>query len=267
MLYFFMTACASFAVDVSGYAGPDAIISSGSPRISLSTIVKTCAGAQCSANRPPFTALIRLRSVFTATMSAPEASSCSVRSVSSAGGIRGFSKSALPPPERRKSTVSSAARAAVRSSASCVAANEFASGTGCPASRQEIFGISPFICPYFVMTMPRSMRLPSSSDAARAICHAALPTATSTMRPVPNVCPRSAFSTAASGKIAANDSCMMPSASLRRFIIIAPFLLSSYYTTRFKRRLFLLSICMSPVIIDIERTSLAASFQSQVLYS
>ena len=46
------------------------------------------------------------------------------------------------------------------------------------------------------------------------------------MRPVPNVCPRRAFSTAASGKIAANDSCMMPSASLRRFIIIAPFLLS-----------------------------------------
>ena len=71
------------------------------------------------------------------------------------------------------------------------------------------------------------MRLPSSSDAARAICHAALPTATSTMRPVPNVCPRRAFSTAASGKIAANDSCMMPSASLRRFIIIAPFLLFS----------------------------------------
>ena len=163
--------------------------------------------------------------------------------------------------------MSSAVSPSVRSSASCVAANEFASGTGCPASWQVIFGISPLICPYFVMTMPRPMRLPSSSDAARAICHAALPTATSTMRPVPNVCPRRAFSTAASGKIAANDSCMMPSASLRRFIIIAPFLLSFYYITRFKRRLFLLSICMSPVIIDIERTSLAASFQNRRLFT
>ena len=63
------------AVVGSGQAGPEAIISKGSPRMSERTMLKTWAGAQCMAKRPPFTAESRLRMVFISTMSAPEASS------------------------------------------------------------------------------------------------------------------------------------------------------------------------------------------------
>ena len=86
------------------------------------------------------------------------------------------------------------------------------------------------------------------------------------MRPVPNVCPRRAFSTAASGKIAANDSCMMPSASLRRFISSLLFFFFLLYHT-VQEVPCLLSIRILPVIIDIERTSLAASFQNRRLFT
>ena len=46
----------------------------------------------------------------------------------------GFSNNALPPPESRNSTVSSAARPRTSSNAFSVAAKLFSSGTGWPAS-------------------------------------------------------------------------------------------------------------------------------------
>lgn len=93
------------------------------------------------------------------TISAPQARSCAVMSCNSAPGTSGLSKSALPPPERRKSTVSSAVRFSVSAIASRAAENEFSSGTGWPASRQTTPGIVPCAWPYFVMTMPVSIRL------------------------------------------------------------------------------------------------------------
>ena len=105
--YFSAIRAASSHVELSGYAGPEAIISSGSPRISESTMAKTLAGLASSANLPPFTPDRRLRMVFISTMSAPQARSCFVTSAISSSGISGHSKSAEPPPETRKSTVSS----------------------------------------------------------------------------------------------------------------------------------------------------------------
>ncbi len=112
----------------------EAIISSGSPRISLSTILYTFAGSQSFANFPPFTADKRLRIVFISTISAPQARSCFVISASSSPDTSGFSQSADPPPESKNNTVSSACNPDTRSSAACVARKEFSSGTGCPAS-------------------------------------------------------------------------------------------------------------------------------------
>ena len=66
---------ASAAVAESGQAGPEAIISSGSPSTSERTTVCTCAGAQASAKRPPLTAERRLRIVLISTISAPQARS------------------------------------------------------------------------------------------------------------------------------------------------------------------------------------------------
>ena len=131
-------------VEVSGTAGPLAIISSGSPRMSLRTMLNTCAGAQACANRPPLTPDRRLRMVFISTMSAPLASSWDVMSCSSSAGMSGFSNSALPPPESRNSTVSSGCRPCTSSSAFWVAAKLLASGTGWPASQQVTPGIFPF---------------------------------------------------------------------------------------------------------------------------
>ena len=54
-------ASACSQVEWSGQAGPEAIMSSGSPRISLSTTANTRAGAQARANRPPLTRDSRLR--------------------------------------------------------------------------------------------------------------------------------------------------------------------------------------------------------------
>ena len=134
--YLSAAASASAQVDESGDTGPDAIMSTGSPTISLNMTANTCAGAQCCANRPPFTAERRLRIVLISTISAPQARSCAVMSCNSPPGTSGLSNRALPPPERRKSTVSSAVRVSVSASASRVAENEFPSGTGWPASRQ-----------------------------------------------------------------------------------------------------------------------------------
>ena len=132
--YFSAIARACAQVEVSGTAGPLAIISNGSPRISLSTILNTFAGAQALAKRPPFTPERRLRMVFISTISAPLASSCAVISCSSSPEISGFSNRALPPPDSKNSTVSSGCRPWTSSSAFSVAAKLLASGTGCPAS-------------------------------------------------------------------------------------------------------------------------------------
>ena len=180
--YFSAMAIACPQVEVSGTAGPLAIISSGSPRMSLRTMLNTCAGAQACANRPPLTPDRRLRMVFISTMSAPLASSWDVMSCSSSAGMSGFSNSALPPPESRNSTVSSGCRPCTSSSAFWVAAKLLASGTGWPASQQVTPGIFPFTWSYLVTTTPPST-CPSTATAACAICHAAFPAATSTVRP------------------------------------------------------------------------------------
>ena len=65
---------ASSHVVVSAHAGPEAIISSGSPSISDNTIDNTCAGSHNFANRPPFTSDKRFLIVLISTISAPHAS-------------------------------------------------------------------------------------------------------------------------------------------------------------------------------------------------
>ena len=200
--YFLTTFSASLQVDESTQAGPLAIISSGSPKTSLRTTHSTCAGAHAIAKRPPFTADNRLRMVLISTISAPHPSSCCVISCNSSKGIQGFSSRALPPPDRRNTTVSCAVNPCTRSSAACVPRQEPSSGTGCPPSKQRIWAIGPFICPYFVTTTPSAIRFPRQSDAAFAICHAAFPAATRTIFPVPKRYPCSARTTATSGKTA-----------------------------------------------------------------
>ena len=116
---------ASSHVEKSGYAGPLAIISSGSPTISLSTMLNTLAGAQAKANLPPFTLLRRFRIVFISTISAPLASNCFVISCSSSPEINGNSNRALPPPESKKITVSSSDRPSTNSIAFFVASKLF----------------------------------------------------------------------------------------------------------------------------------------------
>ena len=74
-LYFFTMAAASWQVLASGWAGPEAMLSSRSPSTSESTTARTGAGVQARAKRPPFTEETRLRSVLISTMSAPQASS------------------------------------------------------------------------------------------------------------------------------------------------------------------------------------------------
>ncbi len=96
-------------------------MSSGSPMMSLSTTVYTCAGAQAKAKRPPLTAERRLRRVFISTMFAPQAKSWRVTSAISSAGMSGFSNRALPPPESKNSTLSSGRRPSTTSSARWVA--------------------------------------------------------------------------------------------------------------------------------------------------
>ncbi len=109
-------------------------MSSGSPMMSDSTTENTLAGAHSAANRPPFTAEKRLRTVFISTMSAPLAKSCRVMSCNSSAGMRSCSKRALPPPDSRSSTVSVGSRSRVSSSTTAVARKLSSSGTGWPAS-------------------------------------------------------------------------------------------------------------------------------------
>ena len=198
-------------------------MSSGSPRMSLSTMLNTSAGAQACANRPPLTAESRLRMVFISTISAPLARSWLVMSCSSSPGSSGRSNNALPPPESRNSTVSSAVRPCTRVSAFLVAAKLFSSGTGWPASQQVTPGISPFTWPYLVTTTPPSTR-PSASTAACAICQAALPAATSSTLPPLGAKAFNARRTASSGRTAFRLERMMASASLRRVGFIQAFL-------------------------------------------
>ena len=205
-------------------------MSSGSPMMSERTTENTFAGAQYCAKRPPLTAERCLRSVFISTMFAPQASSCFVMSSSSAAGMSGFSKSAEPPPESRKSTVSSAVRFSTSFIAASAEAKEFSSGTGWPASMMRVCGSSPFECPYFVTTSPSSILSPSIAQAVLAICHAALPTATMTSLPGPNSRPSSALATAVSGSAARSASAMILSASSLILLIVkkaSPFVKSA----------------------------------------
>lgn len=198
-------------------------MSSGSPTISDRTMENTRAGAHSWANRPPLTALTRLRRVLISTISAPQRSSWPVKSASSSGVQSGFSNSAEPPPEISSSTQSFAPSGPTRRMASSVAANEFRSGTGCPASRMRRPGISPRAWPYLVMTMPSATASPRYAAAAAAICHAALPSATSTRRPSGGARCASARCTAASGKTAWIAASMMRPASSRMVIRHPPF--------------------------------------------
>ena len=95
-----------------------------------------------------------------------------------------------------------------------VAAKPFSSGTGCPASQQSTPGIVPFTWPYLVTTTPPSTR-PSVSTAACAICHAALPAATSSTLPPLGAKAFNARRTASSGRTAFRLDAMMASASFR----------------------------------------------------
>ena len=96
---------------------------------------------------------------------------------------------------------------------------EFSSGTGWPASKQSKLAMGPMTWSYFVTTTPFSMRLPITSDAALAICQAALPAATSSTRPGKVICFR-ARCTAASGCTAAMASLTIRSAWERKSLSI-----------------------------------------------
>ena len=89
----------------------------------------------------------------------------------------GHSKSAEPPPETRKNTVSFSVKPETASMIFCVPRIVFSSGRGCPASRMVKSGISPFAWSYFVRTMPASILWGIFSAAAFAMFQAALPMA------------------------------------------------------------------------------------------
>ena len=188
-------------------------MSSGSPNISLSTILYTLAGAHIFANRPPFTAESLLRMMFISVMSAPQARSCAVISESSSSEVGGFLKRAEPPPDNRKITVSSLFKPLTKSRAAWVPLKEFPSGTGCPASKHRTFGISPFTCPYFVTHIPACSLSPRIAAAVPAICHAAFPAATRYILPSWKHFPARACATASSGITLRNASFMIMSAS------------------------------------------------------
>ena len=174
-----------------------------SPRISLRAMQYTCAGAQSFANLPPFTAERCLRMVLISTISAPHFKSWSVMSRKSArvSSPAGHSKSAEPPPETRKNTVSFSVKPETAPMIFCVPRIVFSSGRGCPASRMVKPGISPFAWSYFVRTMPASILWGIFSAAAFAMFQAALPMAMTI--PLPSkakVLPPMNFFTASSGR-------------------------------------------------------------------
>ena len=186
-------------------------MSTGSPTISDSIIAATSAGAHIFANLPPFTEESLLRTVFISTISAEHAISWADISLSSSKGTSGFSNSALPPPETRKSTVSPAPAFFASSIACSVAATEFSSGMGCPASYTLTRSKPPCAWPYLVITIPSSIL--SSSHAALAIVQAALPIATRYILPLSSSLSSAAL-TAACGCTAAIAASIIALASL-----------------------------------------------------
>ena len=143
--YFSTIEKASSEVEASAQAGPEAMESGLSPRMSLKAMQYTFAGEQISANLPPFTPERCLRTVFISTISAPHFSIWSVISRKSANvrAPAGFSNKAEPPPETRKNTVSFSFRSEMASMIFSVPRIVFSSGRGCPASRMVKSGISP----------------------------------------------------------------------------------------------------------------------------
>ena len=221
--YFSTVSIASSQVVRSAATGPEAIISGGSPSTSERITASTRAGAHHRANRPPLTPESRLRMVLISRISAPQAKSCDVIFCSCSGGIKGFSNRALPPPESRNRTVSLSDRSSVMFRIFSVPRKLFSSGTGWPASRQDIPSRGCFTWPYLVSTMPVSIFPGSCSRAAFAICHAAFPTETRMTRPE-NVTLSSARRTASSGRTEAMAPRTIFSASARnaQFIQIPP---------------------------------------------
>ena len=148
-------------------------------------------------------------------------------SCSSSSGISGFSNSALPPPESRKSTVSSSRSPSVSARAAAAARTLFSSGTGCPASKKRSGGSASPRWPYLVMTRPSAAGTSSARSAAAAIRQAALPTATGKTRPGKRF-PFRARSTALSGSTASMAARAAASASARSFLSIrsSPFQVS-----------------------------------------
>ena len=175
---FFANSIACAQVEGSATVGPEAIISTLSPKTSDRMIVSTFAGKHHWANRPPFTAERCLRIVLIWPMSIPARSIRSVISFKASSEINGLSKSALPPPESKNRTVSVAFSLWVIWRIFCVPSTLFRSGMGCPASKHKTPGSFPRICPYFVSTIPRQIGFGTHFIAASAICHAAFPTAT-----------------------------------------------------------------------------------------
>ena len=82
----------------------------------------------------------------------------SVRETPSAGS----SKSADPPPETKKSTVSFSVRPWIMNRARRVASKLRCSRTGCAASKISSGPMGPIECPSLVMTQPREIRVPKS---------------------------------------------------------------------------------------------------------
>ena len=156
------------------------------------------AGAQCFANLPPLTSDKRLRTVLISWMLAPLPISWLLICCNSGISNSDNSNSAEPPPERRNSTVSSGVRFSVNSKARFVPRKEFSSKMGCPASMLSKFPSAPRLWSYLVSTKPEWIWLPSISNAADAMVHAALPTEISTIFPCSSMDARQFF-TAVSG--------------------------------------------------------------------
>ena len=83
-----------------------------------------------------------------------------------------------PPPDRSSSTVSPGDASPASLMAALAPLTELSSGVGWPASMISNPSSSPLECPYFVRMTPFSSRWARCPAAARAMTHAAFPTAT-----------------------------------------------------------------------------------------
>jgi hypothetical protein len=175
---------ASAKVVGSGEAGPEAIVERSSPTTSDSTSALTRAGAARRARPPPLRRDRCLRTAFSSWMVAP---ACMRRAV-----VRALSRSERPPagagrsaeapPDKRSRRRSSAPNPRRRRSTSAAARRPRRSGIGWPASRtRRPVGAGP---PAWVTTRPPPSRRPRRTAASSAIGRAALPTASSTTRPL-----------------------------------------------------------------------------------